>query len=86
MLKLAMPDEMTAKLQAHADGWRNIVGLSDEQAAEMIRQDRIDILVDLAMHTAQQPPAGLRPQAGAGAGDLPGLSPAAPDWRPSTIA
>jgi predicted O-linked N-acetylglucosamine transferase (SPINDLY family) len=46
------PDEMTAKLQTHVDTWRSIVGLSDEQTAEMIRQDRIDILVDLAMHTA----------------------------------
>ena len=46
------PDEMTGQLQAYADAWRNIVGISDEQAAEMIRQDRIDILVDLAMHTA----------------------------------
>ena len=34
--------------------------------AEQITQDRIDILVDLAGHTAAQPPAGFRPQAGAG--------------------
>ncbi len=30
--------------------WRNIVGLSDEQIAKQIREDRIDILVDLALH------------------------------------
>ncbi len=44
-------DGMTAKIRAQAQGWRNIVGLSDPQTAEMIRQDRIDILVDLAGHT-----------------------------------
>ena len=45
------PDKMTAKLQAFADAWRSIVGNSDEQVAELIRQDKIDILVDLAMHS-----------------------------------
>lgn len=51
--QVAAPDTLTAKLQAEADVWRSIVGLSDEQAAEMIRQDQIDILVDLAAHTAK---------------------------------
>ena len=37
---------------SYADAWRNIVGLSDEQFAQRIREDRIDILVDLAMHMA----------------------------------
>ena len=45
--------------------WRDVVGSSDEQLAEQIRADRIDILFDLAGHTGQQPAAGLRPQAGA---------------------
>ena len=49
--QVRVPDKMTAKLQAHADAWRSIVGQSDEQAAELVRQDRIDILVDLAMHS-----------------------------------
>lgn len=31
--------------------WRDIVPLSDDQAADLIRQDRIDVLVDLAAHT-----------------------------------
>jgi predicted O-linked N-acetylglucosamine transferase (SPINDLY family) len=43
---------MTAQFQQHADRWRNIVGCSDEQVADQIRQDGIDILVDLALHTA----------------------------------
>jgi len=32
--------------------WRDTARFSDEQAAELIRQDRIDILVDLTMHMA----------------------------------
>jgi predicted O-linked N-acetylglucosamine transferase (SPINDLY family) len=47
------PDAMTGQFQQHADGWRSTVGLSDEQVAELIRGDRIDILVDLALHTPQ---------------------------------
>jgi protein O-GlcNAc transferase len=46
------PGEITAKLRGLADNWRSTVGLSDEQVADMIRQDGIDILVDLAGHTA----------------------------------
>jgi protein O-GlcNAc transferase len=44
------PDEMTARLRSHADQWTDIVGHSDEAVAQRIRQDRIDILVDLTMH------------------------------------
>lgn len=33
------------------DRWRDIFGVSDEQAEELIRKDRIDILVDLSGHT-----------------------------------
>jgi predicted O-linked N-acetylglucosamine transferase (SPINDLY family) len=45
-------DEVTVRLQAHADVWRSIVGMSDEAVAGLIRGDEIDILVDLAGHTA----------------------------------
>jgi predicted O-linked N-acetylglucosamine transferase (SPINDLY family) len=45
------PDAMTSLFQQSADDWRGIVGLSDEQVAEQIRADRIDLLVDLALHT-----------------------------------
>ena len=41
----------TRRLQGHADHWRSLIGLSDAQAAGRIRQDDIDILVDLAGHT-----------------------------------
>src|SRR5271168_2547572 len=42
---------MTREFQKLADRWRSIVGQTDEQAAEQIRTDEIDILVDLALHT-----------------------------------
>ncbi len=45
-------DLVTAKLQGLADQWYNIVGLNDALLAERIRADRIDILVDLSLHTA----------------------------------
>jgi predicted O-linked N-acetylglucosamine transferase (SPINDLY family) len=35
-----------------ADAWRTTVGKRDEQAAEEIRRDGIDVLVDLTMHMA----------------------------------
>jgi predicted O-linked N-acetylglucosamine transferase (SPINDLY family) len=44
------PDAMTQRLRLLADGWRNISGLSDAAAVDLIRQDQIDILVDLTMH------------------------------------
>lgn len=44
-------DAATLRLQAHADVWRSLVGLSDAEAAAVIRGDAIDILIDLAGHT-----------------------------------
>jgi protein O-GlcNAc transferase len=46
------PDAVTPRLAALADNWRSTVRLSDAQTADLIRQDRIDILVDLTMHMA----------------------------------
>jgi predicted O-linked N-acetylglucosamine transferase (SPINDLY family) len=44
-------DEYTFRFQEISDAWRDISALSDEEACRMIRDDRIDILVDLAGHT-----------------------------------
>lgn len=49
---VAMPDELTERFRALADHWVDIARLGDEQAAERIRADGIDILIDLAGHTA----------------------------------
>lgn len=49
---VAKHDEVTDRLRKFSDHWRDIRGLSDESASTFIRQDGIDILVDLAGHTA----------------------------------
>lgn len=48
---VASPDAVTARLRALSHQWRDIHGLSDEGLYTQIRQDGIDILVDLAGHT-----------------------------------
>ncbi len=50
--EVAQPDAATARYRQSADHWRPTVGMSDAGMAELIREDRIDILVDLAGHTA----------------------------------
>jgi protein O-GlcNAc transferase len=49
---VGIPDEVTKRLQGFADQWRNIIGIPDEKVAGVIREDAIDILIDLAGHTA----------------------------------
>jgi predicted O-linked N-acetylglucosamine transferase (SPINDLY family) len=46
-------DAVTDRLRGHADLWREVRGLTDEQLCSLVREDRIDILVDLNMHMAQ---------------------------------
>ena len=46
------PDRVTERLRGLANHWRDIARLSDHEAAELVRADRIDILVDLAGHWA----------------------------------
>jgi predicted O-linked N-acetylglucosamine transferase (SPINDLY family) len=50
----AAPDATAARLRAKCDQWRDIHGLSDDQAAALVRRDTIDILVDLSQHSAGQ--------------------------------
>ena len=45
-------DMVTVDLQKHALLWRNIAGLSDTQACELIRNDHLDLLIDLSGYTA----------------------------------
>ena len=45
-------DDITERLRATADVWRDIFDLTDEASAKMIRDDEIDILFDLNGHTA----------------------------------
>ena len=46
------PDILTTSIKSCANGWRQTAGMPDEQVAELVANDRIDILVDLAMHLA----------------------------------
>jgi predicted O-linked N-acetylglucosamine transferase (SPINDLY family) len=46
------PDATTARLRALSDRWCSTVGMDDIALAERIRADGIDILIDLAGHTA----------------------------------
>jgi predicted O-linked N-acetylglucosamine transferase (SPINDLY family)/predicted SAM-dependent methyltransferase len=45
------PDEMTKRIETRVDKWRRIKGLDDEDVINIIKNDRIDILIDLAGHT-----------------------------------
>jgi len=44
-------DNVTAELRALCEGWTAVAAMGDAQLAERIRQDRIDILLDLNGHT-----------------------------------
>jgi protein O-GlcNAc transferase len=50
---VAQPDDKTERIRGLCDGWRSLVGMTDEEAAQKIREDRIDILVDLTLHMAE---------------------------------
>jgi protein O-GlcNAc transferase len=45
-------DALTERIKPHFDTWRSTVALSDESLAGQIRDDRIDILIDLSGHSA----------------------------------
>jgi predicted O-linked N-acetylglucosamine transferase (SPINDLY family) len=45
-------DSLTAVFQSLADVWVDAVGLSDDELADRIQADGVDILVDLSSHTA----------------------------------
>ncbi len=49
---VAVADRVTARFQRQANVWRDISRRDDQAAAELIRQDKIDILVEITMHMA----------------------------------
>jgi protein O-GlcNAc transferase len=51
--EVSWPDAVTERFKALADHWVVTVGMSDAAIAERIRNDGIDILVDLAGHMAK---------------------------------
>lgn len=50
--ELEREDEVTARYRSHVDHWIPTRGVSDEALADRICADRVDVLVDLAGHTA----------------------------------
>lgn len=44
-------DSLTQAIESYSDRWREVASVDDSQLYEKIRDDQIDILVDLAMHT-----------------------------------
>ncbi len=50
------PDHNTLQFRRLADVWRDCLGKSDAEVARIIRDDGIDILVDLTMHMAAARP------------------------------
>jgi protein O-GlcNAc transferase len=53
---VSRPDAVTQRVSGYADVWRPTNGFSDAAVAEMVRTDRIDILVDLTMHMSNGRP------------------------------
>ncbi len=50
------PDAITPRFRAAADHWRDVLHRSDDEVAQMIRSDRIDVLIDLTMHMSRARP------------------------------
>ena len=44
-------DGMSERLKALVDHWRTVIAMSDEQLAQRVRDDGIDMLIDLSGHT-----------------------------------
>ncbi len=50
--KVEVEDEVTQRTKKYFDHWRDIKFLNNDDAADLIEKDKIDILIDLAGHTA----------------------------------
>ncbi len=50
--EVSAEDPISARIRASVEGWHPTVGVGDADLAEAIRAARIDILIDLAGHTA----------------------------------
>lgn len=61
--EVSRPDAVTERLRGLVPHWRSTVGVPDADLARTIRQDRIDVLIDLAGHTGgnRLPVFGLKP-------------------------
>jgi protein O-GlcNAc transferase len=46
------PDAYTQRLRQCCDCWRETASLGDEDLARLVRQDKVDVLVDLSVHSS----------------------------------
>lgn len=46
-------DDTTRRLIEYSEHWRSVVNISDSSVVDLIKEDKIDILVDLTGHTAK---------------------------------
>lgn len=56
-------DWMTDQLRAGVDSWREVGGVPEQRLVDTIRADGVDVLIELAGHTALGPLAALRRRA-----------------------
>ncbi|MCC8393250.1 tetratricopeptide repeat protein [Paraburkholderia sp. MMS20-SJTR3] len=49
----AVTDGFTMQLREHSHAWTEIFGMTDEAVTQKIRDDRIDVLIDLSGHTGR---------------------------------
>jgi predicted O-linked N-acetylglucosamine transferase (SPINDLY family) len=63
LAEVVVPDATTKRFESLADEWHDTTGMSHEQVAELVRRQRVDILVDLGGHTSgnRLPVFGRRP-------------------------
>lgn len=48
------PDAVTGRIKSFSDKWRDVYGMNDEAVFAIMKNDVIDILVDLSGHTGQR--------------------------------
>jgi len=48
------PDHATELFRGYSDAWRDVAGWDEERLARAVREDRIDILVDLELHLGRR--------------------------------
>ncbi len=48
-----VPDTYTQQIKALTDEWHEVARLSDSELAQKLRDDRVDVLIDLSMHMAK---------------------------------
>lgn len=53
-------DQYTARFKATADVWHSVGGTKDDEIAETVRRDEVDLLIDLMGHTGRRLPMFAR--------------------------